>query len=411
METSFHVRIIFIPIALALLLVLTGCGGTYVNPRYEDGLVTNPSVYPHKSRRPDTPQVVTFFGLGDWGTGNQDQCKVAQLLKAELAGVGGRTVQPVVLGLGDNHYPDGLVNVWDEEGLAAKQLEKSFGVYRDLKVDDKPVVFHVVHGNHDHRGDLPMWESLAEGIYDEASQGAVLKTYNLSHPDITDSNDYAEYESLMGAVHEYEVFLPEVVSTGAPLVRTIALDTQILLNMYQIRETEEMARTGIENHWDRLDALLTDDPPQWTVVMGHHPLRTHGKHGGSFVGNTWWHRFKKLCPTKDLQDLEHPANIAMREDLETLLSRAPNTVIYLAGHEHNLQFLKVNERLLQVVSGSAGKTTGVQGKEDTLFCSDQLGFVRFDVTPSEMWVEFLTLDQGTCSPVNLFRIVPNQRFD
>ena len=398
---------------LALMWLASGCAGKYLNPRHQGGQVLNPKFEPKKNLRPDKPDVVTIFGLGDWGTGEPGQFKVAKLLKAELELTQGRIIKPFVLGLGDNHYPNGLSEVWGKTGPAAKQLEKSFGVYRDLSVDGQPIVFHVVHGNHDHRGDLPMWETLAECMFDENSNGAVFKSYNLWHENIDDSNDKSEYNSLKSCkTNQLELSMPELVPAGGESIRIIALDTQFLLDIYQVREWEIMAAEAINSHWEMLDDLIHDgDPPNWIIVIGHHPLRTHGKHGGSFFGNTWWGKFSRIIPSKDIQDLKHPANIAMRQDLETVLSSAKSKVIYLAGHEHNLQFLRVNENLLQVVSGSAGKTTGVQGKEDTIFCDDSLGFVRFDITPEEMWIEFPTLNSGPCSPSALFHLVRNKPFD
>ena len=62
------------------------------------------------SKPPDGPDVLTFYALGDWGTGDASQRRVGKALAIELDSLApGRRVAPFVLGLGDNVYQKGLV--------------------------------------------------------------------------------------------------------------------------------------------------------------------------------------------------------------------------------------------------------------------------------------------------------------
>ena len=60
------------------------------------------------SQRPDDSAVLTFYALGDWGTGDQTQRGVATTLQPDVAALGRRRTRPFVLGLGDNAYTSGL---------------------------------------------------------------------------------------------------------------------------------------------------------------------------------------------------------------------------------------------------------------------------------------------------------------
>ena len=98
--------------------------------------------------RPDSAGVVTFYAIGDWGDGGKKQLAVADLLRADLRGVGLREVRPFVLGTGDNYYPDGLPEGWPEDHVVGLYLDRRFGdVYGDCLYDGRALTFHVVHGN------------------------------------------------------------------------------------------------------------------------------------------------------------------------------------------------------------------------------------------------------------------------
>ena len=86
-------------------------------------------------------------------------------------------------------------------------------------------------------------------------------------------------------------------------------------------------------------------------------------------------------------DLDHPAYKAFIADFEAFSVQYPLT--YIAGHDHSLQLNVVSDNLLQVVSGAAGKTTFVIPGEETVYAYARHGFVRFDVTSEEVWLEFI----------------------
>ena len=78
--------------------------------------------------------------VGDFGKGNEDQLKVAVLIKK----ITGEKDVKLVLGLGDNIYPDGVKSVKDKKFKL--QFEE---MYKKLP---KSLEFFNVLGNHDYRG-------------------------------------------------------------------------------------------------------------------------------------------------------------------------------------------------------------------------------------------------------------------
>jgi len=345
--------------------------------------------------RPNHENVVTFYALGDWGTGDDRQRAVAKALKRNVKEIPvGRRVAPFVVGLGDNIYEDGLASGWNNP-TTRRRLEETFGkMYTDIKYNGENIVFHIVPGNHDHNnrtggknglGDVIHQETTAEKIYSH-----YWKYYPIDATKNTDSEDSTNYETLKS--HDiFRITIPERVPIEAMgTLAFSAIDTQVLLDLY-VKEDSEL----LQLHWNTLEELLQENA-DWKIILGHHPIESYGKHNG-FRRAFWWLPPIFLAAIidkllyKPQQDLDNPAYKNFRKDLRNIMMKHDVTV-YLAGHEHNLQFLELDKTHFQLVSGSAAKLSGVTHKSDTIFSHASHGFVRFDVTQDEMWLEFFQVD-------------------
>jgi hypothetical protein len=135
------------------------------------------------------------------------------------------------------------------------------------------------------------------------------------------------------------------------------------------------------------------------VVLAHHPLATHGPHGGHF---TWrQHLFPlvdasrwawvplpllgSLYPiartsgitAQDLSSSEYQHwNAALRGAFEGNLP-----LLIAAGHEHTLQILEPADVGVQLVSGAGtvSRPSGVGRGSDTLYASASAGFAQLDL--------------------------------
>ena len=168
------------------------------------------------------------------------------------------------------------------------------------------------------------------------------------------------------------------------------------------------------------------------IVTAHHPLATHGRHGGFFewqahlfplthvakwlwiplpgVGSLYplfrWH------VRRSDQDLIGGLNRRMRASLETALSSRSGTggpLIYAAGHDHNLQILEgdVADYLVVSGSGSSSIASSVGHGSATLFAHEHPGFMAVDFTDEGIWLSVVE-PIGSVDEV-VFRIPVNPR--
>lgn len=388
-----------------VFIILTSCSDT--RPFLKEG---GGATFGQHADRPNTTDVLTFYALGDWGTGNQNQKAVAKALRKNISELPpGRKVPPFVLGLGDNVYEEGLPEGFDNPG-ALEKLRRSFGeIYSEVEYGDEAVMFHIIPGNHDHAGKAGGKHGVGDVIHQETTAERLYDTwhyYPIDPEKNSDSEDARNYRDLKSE-NILSLATPEkIAAVSSKTLAVFALDTQVLLTLYEEKDAERLAL-----HWRKLREQVEISPAVWTLIIGHHPVRSHGKHGG--FRNWVWYVPPVILVTlvdkffhKRVQDLDHPANRAFQKDLIDFMAQH-EVDFYLAGHEHNLQFLTMEANRFQIVSGSAGKLSGVTHKNDTLFSHASFGFVRFDLTGRELWVEFFEVapDQETYRSSGLFKLL------
>ncbi|MCX6140743.1 MAG: metallophosphoesterase [Candidatus Kapabacteria bacterium] len=166
---------------------------------------------------------LSFFVLGDWGTGGSLQKKVAGGMRSASA----IRKPSFVLSTGDNIYPNGVSSALDPQWVS--KYEK---IYEGLDVP-----WWSILGNHDHRGDPDA----------QVAYGRRNPLWNM--PGRTWSKEFA--------------------IDSVTKVSLTALDTTPLL------QKQELWKTQLE--W--LDQTLSESKAQRHIVAGHHPLRSYGHYG------------------------------------------------------------------------------------------------------------------------------------
>lgn len=389
---------------LAVCLLVTTGAKQWVNDAARERRGDYPAWIVPVADRPDSAGVVTFYALGDQGKDGGQQTAVARLLRHNLTTIGPREVRPFVLGAGDNYYPDGLPAGWPRDHVTGLFLDRRFGqVYADCHYDGRPLTFHLVHGNHDYYGDVLVWETFAEKRFQGmANDMPRLVSYTLRHDSIPDTNNQAEYDALAAAADSGAVVtLPELVPVPTGRIAIVALDTPAMIRLQEEARRHDsddgpnIARAQLEAHWTHLrDLLVAHAQVQWTIVVGHHPVATHGSHGGynsrplGLHLHAFWKKINALVGRRSIQDLGYPAYDAFAERLMTELA-VRRRVLYVSGHDHNLQMIWYKDRLMQVVSGAGSKRAPVTKDRDTVFKTGEPGLVRFDLAGEELWVEFI----------------------
>jgi hypothetical protein len=201
--------------------------------------------------------------------------------------------------------------------------------------------------------------------------------------------------------------------------RLIVLDTQWFLEVGQKPTPENnptgCAQTTDDQVLDALGAVLRESAraKRAAIVVGHHPLRSHGPHGGYVSPRVHLFplvMFGSYVPTlahwipipgigtlmgearawfsPNPQDMSSSANEHMRSRLLTAMSDAAadgaGPLLYAAGHEHSLQVFRSprGPRYLVVSGlGSHRKALPVGRDRDSLFVhssAEAPGFARID---------------------------------
>ena len=167
-----------------------------------------------------------FLCLGDFGSGDMNQKRVAYLIKK----ISQKYNIEFILGLGDNIYPDGVKSVTDP------QFEQKFEIpYSILKKDIR--FFHTI-GNHDYKGNIQ-----SQIKYSKYSDRWVLP------------NNFYVFRKKINNVH----------------VEFFAIDTNIEQMSHSMRKKQEK--------W--LVESLEKSTAKWRIVYGHHPWKSSGSHGNA----------------------------------------------------------------------------------------------------------------------------------
>lgn len=109
----------------------------------------------------------------------------------------------------------------------------------------------------------------------------------------------------------------------------------------------------------------------WTIVFGHHPIVSSGKHGNA----------------------KPKSNVNLK--LKPLLEQYAD--VYFAGHDHNLadEGYVGSNNFRQIVSGAGAKLRPVKSCKETkcLFSKSTLGFVKVYLSETKMVLDFIDSNQ------------------
>lgn len=322
---------------------------------------------------PDTAIVQSILLAGDAGAPRPDDPTLAALAR-EAARFPAHTT---VIFLGDNIYPTGLSTTGssrrpeDERRLSAQlatiQESGARGVF--------------VPGNHD-------WDDGGQDGWQ-----AVLRQEGWVRDHGAGQAEWLPGGGCPG---------PAVRDLGETF-RLVVLDTQWWLHDHDRPFGLEAGCTSTSylSVEANLGAAVAATGRQ-VIVVGHHPLRSGGAHGGHF--NLRQHLFPltelagwawlplpligSLYPLArsggiSSQDVSHPRNQAMRIALEDAMATV-RPLVYASGHEHNLQVIEGGSARWLLVSGSghSGQGAYTTWLPETRFAASTSGFMRLDAVRS-----------------------------
>jgi predicted MPP superfamily phosphohydrolase len=199
---------------------------------------------------------------------------------------------------------------------------------------------------------------------------------------------------------------PEVLDFGDQ-IRVIILDSQWWFQDEHLRPSPADSLCSScteENITKALDSLINISQDKFVVISSHHPLSTHGPHGGYF---TWQDHIFPLTNLNEylwlplpiigsLYPLIRGSGVSSQDiasnnyqnfinKVETVLSKYSG-IVYASGHEHALQILDGVNDNIYVVSGAGiwGHVEKALGEgDDTIFAGRFEGFITLNFLMDE----------------------------
>ncbi len=343
-------------------------------------------VPPFPEDRPLPSHVVTrLLLIGDAGAPNPGD-PVLDAMGKDAATAPDRTT---VLFLGDNIYPRGLPDsISPDRAEAERRIRTQINTVRDAGAK---AIF--IPGNHDWaKHGLDGWN-------------AVRRVEQL-----------IEREGAPRIVQLPDRGCPGPSVKDLPGVRLILLDTQWWLhgNAKPSDATSGCPSYTEEGVVEALRVAVDEAGDRHVVVAAHHPLASGGEHGGHFA---WTRHIFPLRAVKkwawlplpilgsaypvarasgvSSQDLSGGANERMRAKLAGAMAGQP-PLIWVSGHEHNLQVFQGTTARNLLVSGSGyyGHGGFVQWSDSTRYASDASGYMRVEVlNDGRVWLSVIEVSE------------------
>jgi len=263
-----------------------------------------------------------------------------------------------VVFLGDDYYPR----------RADARVDAVLG--RQLEV--LPGHVHFVAGNHD-------WYDRGYGLRGRAGRARI---------DTLAARAGALWQPPPGELGPASLALPDLKDR----VRVLAIDSERwrLAAAACGREQEQCA--ALRDAETRLrDACASAGAPR-VILVAHHPLRTVGEHGGCEL--SWLRRLLKIGG----QDVLAPAYQAYIASLTRALRPHP-PLLFAAGHDHSLQFMRDAELGPQLVSGGGANHTPVCGPPDAAWSRNGFAAVDFASDAAPLLRVFVQADDGSLQEV------------
>jgi len=320
--------------------------------------------------------------IGDAGEVNSQQQSVINTASDRI--LPGKTT---VLFLGDNIYPRGMDLPGGKEEGKTQQILKS--QFEPMRARNAAVYF--VPGNHD-------WDRMGpDGLAKIKAQSAYLE---------------ARHDSLLHLLPANGCPDPVVINLADSLA-IIAFDSEWWLFPFSTyNPAADCSCATRKDVTEKLTQLLYENRHKVILLASHHPFQSYGVHGGVFSLKD--HLFPLTAMDKSLwvplpivgslypllrralpnpEDLGHPLYKGMINSVKGVAAGYPN-LIYVAGHEHGLQFIK--EGQIQVVSGAGSKPGNARMGRHSLFASKKGGFVLADYLPdNSIRFTYITINGDT----------------
>lgn len=356
-------------LAIGFALLFNACA-TYKAQYKEEELKEN--------KAPDKAIEKRFYLIGDAGKSPMGgMSKALTAFNTHTSKL--QTSNDFTIFLGDNIYPSGLPEEdHPKRAEAQNALDAQLRALKDFKGD---VLF--IPGNHDWYSDGLKGLKRQEKYIEDALGKSAFEPDNGCPLEDMDIGDH---------------------------IKLIIIDTQWYLENWNKNPTinDECEIKTRERFFEELEGEIKKAQNRTTIIAMHHPMYTNGTHGGYFDAKKHLYPTQRKIPVPilsslitqvrtqggvSIQDRYNERYNELMKRIETLTFDKEN-IVYVSGHEHNLQYI-VNENIKQIVSGSGAKDGAAALGENGLFSYGGQGFAELIIyKDGSAWVKIYSAENG-----------------
>ncbi len=211
--------------------------------------------------------------------------------------------------------------------------------------------------------DDPYWQSSYENVYSGALLFCPWNVVLGNHDYRGNAQAEIDYTHVSRRWNMPARYYYQDIEEDGLSMRFIYLDTSPF-------EDEYYSEAKYKSVWEQdstaqlqwMHKVMAVDTMDWKVVVGHHPLYSGGKRAGE-------------------------AN-AVKEHLEKVLHQY-NIDLYLAGHEHDMQYIKPDGPTHHIISGAGSEVRPTGMLPQSVYAASVQGFVAVSATKEALMFQMI----------------------
>lgn len=315
--------------------------------------------------------IASIYLIGDVGDPSKDR-QEPSLASLQNDASENSANEKMIFFLGDNIYDFGMQ---EENDADRKELERRIDEQMKVILESNSKGYFIP-GNHD-------WDYWGKD----------------GDPAIRRQEKYIEEKS-NGKIS----FLPDNACPGPEIIdvnddlRIILFDSQWILQDYRYRSSEGCTSKSEDDVYKNIEAAFKSAGNKKVLVLAHHPVDSHGEHGGffsweahlfplrAFVSELWiplpvigslYPMARNLGITS--QDMSSSTYQKMANRLDSIYVKY-SPVAVAAGHDHSMQVLQMKNYLMLVSGGGlAARIRSLTTGKNTIFAYDNSGYMKIDL--------------------------------
>lgn len=300
-----------------------------------------------------------------------------------------------ILFLGDNLYKTGLP---DDQYALQYTRGKAILDSQVSIADGTPAKVYMIPGNHD-------WDNGRRGGLDAIIRQQLYIEF-LQKPNV----DFFPKDGCPG---------PKEILIGNDIA-LILFDSQWWLHPYDKPEIEsDCSCKTKEELVTQIGDIAARNAKKLIILACHHPFKSNGMHGGYYTIKQ--HIFPLTDIRKNLyiplpvigsiypiarsvfgtpQDIKHPNYTNMIDQVSDAIKPLSKNIVFVSGHDHNLQLIKENN-YNYIVSGGGCKQNRTSQNKNSFFNSTSEGFAVMEIsTTKNVYISFYTVSDSVTKKYN-----------